>query len=151
MDTMNYIFGLVTLLAAAVTIQQYISSEKKKANEVCKVEVLRTRLDDIHNSLLPILYSIHRVTGWVAKAETLDRMGLYRNLRTLHVQTETIALAIQAERKRPTGWRFGLFTPSEFSPEEPDTSVKDDLPDLPISDDGSGEARQQNGNGSTAT
>lgn len=118
MDVLNIIFGVVTIISGGITVFQYIQYEKNKANEKIKLEVLKSQLNSIHNSLIPIHYSIGRIRKWISESEEVDSYAIYRNLRTIEVQIESSIIPIQQEVEKIKNWQYGTFTPSNFEPKD---------------------------------
>lgn len=127
MDTLNIIFGAVTIVAFIFAIYSHFSTQKKKMIESAKIVKQQERLRCAMLSVKTVIRMIDAIVQ-APKSGIIDPKYLQNMAREARYQGIILAQQMEDESKQIDGWKFGEYTETHNNANPPD---KENPPQTP--------------------
>ena len=113
MDTLNIIFGIVSLVAFGFSIYSHFNNRSMKVVEATKTAIQKERLRNISASLMGIMYSVDSIVQIPKRSDVTTVEELQNIARNIRASLMGLAKQLELEQKRLDEWRYGKLFESD--------------------------------------
>lgn len=115
MDTLNLIFGIVTIIAFIFSIYTYFKNESKKQIEIAKNSMIQERLKSLEKSLIKAFHTADMIVQIPKKRET-DIEEIQNLGRLLRTDIKLTIDYLKDQEQQLEKWKYGKMIPSNGNP-----------------------------------
>jgi len=106
MSTLNIILSIISVISFIIGVWSFINSLLIKSREKSNVEVLKSKLEDLHQGIHSVLLATNAIVQ-IPKSRTVTIEEIQDHARVIRGQLIILSDGVKKQRRTLDDWKFG--------------------------------------------